>query len=235
MVAGTDQRAAPPGQRRYRAGAGGLPPLAAGAPARAGARRHRATGRARAAEPGRRWWRMSRRAVITGIGVVAPGGIGTTAFWELLTAGRTATRTISLFDPARFRSRIAAEVDFDPRAAGLGAQEVRRMDRAAQFAVVCAREAIAGSGLELSTVDPGRIGVSVGSAVGCTMGLEEEYTVLSNGGRGWLIDHTHALPHLYSYNVARTPGGEVGLGGGARGPGPPSSTRRTAGRGSLGV
>ena len=73
---------------------------------------------------------MSRRAVITGIGVVAPGGIGTTAFWELLTAGRTATRTISLFDPARFRSRIAAEVDFDPRAAGLGAQEVRRMDRA---------------------------------------------------------------------------------------------------------
>ena len=40
-----------------------------------------------------------RRVVITGIGVIAPGGMGTKAFWELLTAGRTATRTITFFDP----------------------------------------------------------------------------------------------------------------------------------------
>ena len=52
-----------------------------------------------------------RRVVITGIGVVAPGGIGTKAFWELLTAGRTATRAITLFDATGFRSRIAAECD----------------------------------------------------------------------------------------------------------------------------
>ena len=51
-----------------------------------------------------------RRAVITGIGVVAPGGIGTKAFWTMLTAGATATRRISLFDAQGFRSRIAARV-----------------------------------------------------------------------------------------------------------------------------
>ena len=84
---------------------------------------------------------MSRRAVITGIGVVAPGGVGREAFWELLSEGRTATRRISLFDIGPFRSQVGAEVDFDPIAAGLQPRQVRRMDRAAQFAVVSAREA----------------------------------------------------------------------------------------------
>ena len=136
-----------------------------------------------------------RKAFITGIGVVAPGGIGTKAFWELLTAGRTATRPISLFDPAGFRSRIAAECDFDPGREGLSPQEIRRMDRAAQFAVVCAREALADSGLAAADLPPERTGVALGSAVGCTMGLEQEYVVLSNDGRQWLVDHSYGVPH----------------------------------------
>ncbi|MFJ9584809.1 beta-ketoacyl-[acyl-carrier-protein] synthase family protein [Streptomyces acidicola] len=152
---------------------------------------------------------MSSRAVITGIGVVAPAGVGREAFWDLLTAGRTATRTISRFDATGFRSRIAAEVDFDPWTAGLTHQEVRRMDRAAQFAVVCAREAIADSGLTLGNLDPGRIGVSIGSAVGCTTGLEDEYRVLSDNGRRWLVDHTYGVPHLYGYMVPSTIAVEV--------------------------
>ena len=88
---------------------------------------------------------MSRRAVITGIGAVVPGGVGREAFWELLSEGRTATRRITLFDPAPFRSQVAAEVDFDPIAAGLEPRQVRRMDRAAQFAVVSARVRSCGS------------------------------------------------------------------------------------------
>lgn len=60
---------------------------------------------------------MTRRVVVTGLGVVAPGGVGVPAFWDMLTAGRTATRNITLFDAERFRSRIAAECDFDPLAA----------------------------------------------------------------------------------------------------------------------
>ncbi|MGW1290747.1 beta-ketoacyl synthase N-terminal-like domain-containing protein, partial [Streptomyces sp. NPDC002586] len=81
---------------------------------------------------------MSRRVVITGIGVVAPGATGVKAYWELLTAGRTATRRISFFDPAPFRSQVAAECDFDPLAEGLSPQQARRMDRSAQLVVVSA-------------------------------------------------------------------------------------------------
>ncbi|GAA3083826.1 beta-ketoacyl-[acyl-carrier-protein] synthase family protein [Streptosporangium carneum] len=175
-----------------------------------------------------------RRVVITGIGVTAPGGIGTKAFWELLTAGRTATRTITLFDASGFRSRVAAECDFDPAAEGLSPQEIRRMDRAAQFGVVCAREALAGSGLEEGDVAPERIGVSIGSAVGCTTGLEEEYVVLSDGGRRWLVDPAYAARHLYGYMVPSTMACEVAWAAGAEGPVSLISTGCTAGLDAVG-
>ncbi|MEV7467849.1 beta-ketoacyl-[acyl-carrier-protein] synthase family protein [Streptomyces kronopolitis] len=177
---------------------------------------------------------MSRRAVITGIGAVAPGGIGKNAYWDLLTAGRTATREISLFDATGFRSQVAAECDFDPVAAGLTAKEARRMDRAAQFAVVAAREAIADSGVELPTADPGRVAVSIGSAVGCTMALEEEYAVVSDGGRRWLVDHSYGVPHLYGYMVPSTLAAEVARQAGAEGPVALVSTGCTSGLDAIG-
>ncbi|WP_409493545.1 beta-ketoacyl-[acyl-carrier-protein] synthase family protein [Amycolatopsis sp. cmx-11-12] len=151
----------------------------------------------------------SRRVVITGIGVVSPGAIGVKCFWELLSSGRTATRKISFFDPSNFRSQVAAECDFDPIREGLSPQLVRRSDRATQLAVVSAREGLRDSGLDLEALDPTRTGVVIGSAVGCTMGLEEEYAVVSNGGREWLVDHTYAVPHLYGYFVPSSIAAEV--------------------------
>ena len=59
-----------------------------------------------------------RRVVITGIGATVPAGIGTAAMWEMLTAGRTATRTITLFDASGFRSRVAHHIDFPDYADG---------------------------------------------------------------------------------------------------------------------
>ncbi|GAA2637983.1 beta-ketoacyl-[acyl-carrier-protein] synthase family protein [Streptomyces vastus] len=158
-----------------------------------------------------------KRVVITGMGVVAPGGVGTKAFWELLTAGRTATRGITLFDPTQFRSRIAAEADFDPAEHGFSAEEARRLDRAAQFALVSADEAVADSGID-EALDPLRTGVSLGSAVGCTMGLDAEYAVVSDRGRDWTVDHTRAVPHLFDYFVPSSLAAEVARAVGAQGP-----------------
>jgi act minimal PKS ketosynthase (KS/KS alpha) len=176
----------------------------------------------------------ARRVVITGIGVVAPGGVGRKAFWEVLVAGRTATRTISLFDATGFRSRIAAEADFDPAAEGLTPQEARRMDRAGQFAVVSAKEAMADSGLDFDELPPERTGACVGSAVGCTMSLEQEYVVLSNGGRRWLVDPGYAVPHLYEHMIPSTLATEVAWTCGAEGPVALVSTGCTAGLDAVG-
>ncbi|MFJ9840743.1 beta-ketoacyl-[acyl-carrier-protein] synthase family protein [Kitasatospora sp. NPDC101155] len=177
---------------------------------------------------------MRRRVVITGIGVLAPGGVGAKNFWSLLSEGRTATRGITLFDPSPFRSRVAGEIDFDPEAHDLGAQDIRRMDRAAQFAVVTANEALADSGLEPPELDPYRMGVSVGSAVGATTGLDQEYRVVSDSGRLDLVDHTYAVPHLYDYLVPSSFAREVAWAVGAEGPATVVSTGCTSGLDTVG-
>jgi act minimal PKS ketosynthase (KS/KS alpha) len=172
---------------------------------------------------------MNRRVAITGIGVRAPGGRNTKEFWQLLSSGTTATRTISLFDASAFRSQVAAECDFDPVAEGLTPQEARRMDRVAQLAVTAAREALTDSRLSAEDRDPLRTGVTVGSAIGSTMSLDREYNVLSDGGRRWLVDHEYAVPHLFSYLVPTSLAAEVAWMAGAEGPAAVVSTGCTSG------
>jgi act minimal PKS ketosynthase (KS/KS alpha) len=155
--------------------------------------------------------------VVTGIGVIAPGGIGTKQYWDLLTAGRTATRTISLFDASQFRSRVAAEADFDPVAAGLTQREIRKWDRTTQFAVVAAKEALSDSGA-LGEIDPYRTGVMLGTACGMTMSLDREYAIVSDEGRKWHVDEAHGSPYLYDYFVPSSMAVEVAWLADAQGP-----------------
>ena len=175
-----------------------------------------------------------RRAVITGVGTVAPGAIGAKEFWDLLAAGRTATRRITQFDASRYRSQIAAECDFDPVLQGLSPQETRRLDRAAQFAVVAAREALDDSGLEFDRIDPVRTGVAFGSAVGCTTTLEREYVVSSDGGDKWLVDPEYTWPHLYDSFVPSSMAAELAILAGAEGPASVVSTGCTSGIDAVG-
>lgn len=175
-----------------------------------------------------------RVAAVTGLGVVAPGGIGVHPFWDLLTEGRSATRALSLFDASGFRSRIAAECDFDPVALGLDAAAAARMDRAGQFAIVSAREAIADSGLDFGTMRPERVGAVIGSAVGCTMRLEEHYANTTEGGRHWLVDPARSVPFLYDYLVPSSMARDVAWEAGAEGPVALVSTGCTSGLDAIG-
>jgi minimal PKS ketosynthase (KS/KS alpha) len=175
-----------------------------------------------------------RRTALTGIGVVAPGGTTRDAFWDLLTSGRTATRRISFFDPAGFRSQIAAECDFDPAAAGLSEHEAERMDRYVQFAAAAADEAIADSGLELANGARERLGVALGSAVGGTTRLEADYIAVSDGGREWLVDPSRAKPYLYEALVPSSLAGELAARFGAHGPAVVVSTGCTSGIDAVG-
>ncbi|MBB4980572.1 MULTISPECIES: beta-ketoacyl-[acyl-carrier-protein] synthase family protein [Streptomyces] len=177
---------------------------------------------------------MTRRVAVTGIGVVAPGGAGTAAFWDLLTQGRTATRGITLFDPAGLRSRIAAECDFDPYAHGLSAELSRHTDRYVQFAVVAAGEAVRDSGLDTAAENPWRVGVSLGSAVGGTTRLEHDYVLVSERGARWDVDHRAADPKLHLAFAPSTLASVVAEEYGAQGPVQTVSTGCTSGLDAVG-
>jgi minimal PKS ketosynthase (KS/KS alpha) len=175
-----------------------------------------------------------RRVVVTGIGVIAPGGAGREPFWALITAGRTATRRITFFDPSGFRSQIAAECDFDAERAGLSPEDAARMDRYAQFAVAAATEAMTDSGLADAAPDPERTGVTLGSAVGGTTMLEDGYVAASDRGREWLVDPDKAPPYAYLALVPSALASEVASRFGAQGPAVVVSTGCTSGIDAIG-
>jgi minimal PKS ketosynthase (KS/KS alpha) len=175
-----------------------------------------------------------RRSAVTGIGVVAPGGSTREAFWSTITSGTTATRRVTLFDPAEFRSQIAAECQFDPTAGGLTDRESRRMDRYVQFASAAAIEAMADSGLDLDTVDLDQMAVAMGSAVGGTTYLEDEYVVASDRGKEWVVDPTYLAPFIYQALTPSTLAAELAMRFGAHGPTAVISTGCTSGIDSIG-
>jgi 3-oxoacyl-[acyl-carrier-protein] synthase II len=111
-----------------------------------------------------------RRVVVTGLGAVTPLGVGVDELWRGLLDGRHGIRELDGEEFAELPVRVAGTVPVDP-AELLPRQAARRMNRAAQFAVLAAREAwgdagfVAG-GTQESGLDPERVGVSLGAILG---------------------------------------------------------------------
>lgn len=145
-----------------------------------------------------------RRVVITGVGAVTPIGTAADGLWTGLEARASAVRTLSRFDPAPFRTRIAAEIpDFRPQDF-LDAKRARRLDRFSQLAVTSARLAVADARLEPTRENPDRIGSMMGSALGGVAYAESQVApFLREGPRG--LDAALALavfPGAASCNIA---------------------------------
>ncbi|AZM60040.1 MULTISPECIES: beta-ketoacyl-[acyl-carrier-protein] synthase family protein [unclassified Streptomyces] len=112
----------------------------------------------------------ARRVVVTGLGAVTPLGVGTGELWDGLLEGRHGIRELTDEEFDGLPVRIAGTVPVGP-AGLLPRQAARRMNRAAQFAVLAAREAwadagYADGGTRESGLDPERVGVSLGAILG---------------------------------------------------------------------
>ncbi len=127
---------------------------------------------------------MSRRVVVTGIGMITALGHNACENWERMVAGTTGTNRISLFDPTGYESTVAGEVkDFDP-AKYMERKEARRADRFTQFAYIAADEALKQSGYEIDRANGNNVSVIVGTAIGGITTLMEEYDTLRDKGPG---------------------------------------------------
>lgn len=109
---------------------------------------------------------MQRRVVITGLGVIAPNGVGKDTFWQANIHGQSGIRAITRFDAHALTTRIAGEVlDFEPEALGLTPLECTYMDRGTQFAIAAANLAMDDADLTLNEDEQDRMGVYMGTAM----------------------------------------------------------------------
>src|SRR3989442_7648221 len=122
-----------------------------------------------------------RRVVITGVGLVTPIGAGKDVFWRNLTAGANGIGPVESFDTSAFPVHIGAEVkDFDPSGYIRG-RSPETLGRGSQLAVAAARMALADSGIDITTVDRARAGVSMGTTSG-EPGMVERYNDARKAG-----------------------------------------------------
>jgi len=141
----------------------------------------------------------SRRVVITGIGVVAPCGLGKEAYWD------------GLLRPVAERSPIRGVADWDPSPWFANPKEARRADRFQQFALAAAGMAVDDAGGE-PPGDPARMGVVMATGIGGLNTLEEQIqTRLEKGER-------RVSPFLVPMMMANAGGASISMRYGWQGP-----------------
>lgn len=119
---------------------------------------------------------MKNRVVITGIGVIAPNGIGKENFWNALKEGKSGIKKISTFDASELPVQIAGEVtDFKPEDYIEDRKKIRRMARFSQFAVACTKMAIEDSGLNLKEVDTEKLLICLGVSTSAMDLIESQH------------------------------------------------------------
>ena len=156
---------------------------------------------------------MSRdKVVITGIGAVAPNGNNVNEFWTNLTNGISGIGPITYFDSSNHRVKIAGELNgFQPDSI-LDPKEIRKLDPFSIYALVATQEAISMSGLDSESLNPDRIGVTIGTGVGGIQTLEDQQRVIDQKGA------RRVSPQFVPKMIANIAGGHLSIRWGLRGP-----------------
>ena len=153
----------------------------------------------------------NRRVVVTGMGAITPIGNSVEEFWNGIKEGKTGFGSITYFDTADYRCKLAAEVkDFDPTQY-MDKKSARRMEQFCQFAVAAAGQAIADAGLIMEQEDPYMVGCSVGSGIGSLQAMEREYDRLKEKGPG------RVGPMLVPLMISNMAAGNVSIAYGLKG------------------
>jgi 3-oxoacyl-[acyl-carrier-protein] synthase II len=171
---------------------------------------------------------LSRRVVVTGVGLVSPVGIGTEDTWQAVRSGKSGIGPITAFDAKDFACRIAGEVKgFDPFQY-VEKKEVKKMGRFIQFAIAASDFAIAGASLKVDAENEERVGVYIGSGIGGFEVIEREHkALLEHGPR-------RISPFFIVATIVNLASGQVSIRSGAKGPNSATATACTTSAHSIG-
>jgi 3-oxoacyl-[acyl-carrier-protein] synthase II len=165
---------------------------------------------------------MTRRVVVTGVGLVSPLGVGTEETWTNVLAGQSGVTSITHFDTTGFSTTIAAEVkNFDPLQF-VEKKELKKMGRFIQLALAAAEFAMKHSGLRITPEVADRTGVYIGSGIGGFDVIEREHTALMAGGP------RRISPFFIPASIVNLAAGFVSIRWGAKGPNSATATACTA-------
>lgn len=155
---------------------------------------------------------MTRRVVVTGLGVVTSLGKQVDDLFDRLLRGESGIHPLRVFDATGYKVQFGGDVyDWDP-ADYVDRRELKRLDRFTQFALVAGIDAVKDSGLDFSQEDPYRCGVVLGSGIGGLSEIEEQTERLITKGPDRVSAFT--IPKL----MLNAAGGNLGIHFGMRGP-----------------
>jgi 3-oxoacyl-[acyl-carrier-protein] synthase II len=172
--------------------------------------------------------KLSRRVVVTGVGLICAVGNNSTEVWTNLLAGKSGVARITQFDASQFACQIAAEVkNFDPLNF-IDKKELKKMGRFIHLALAASDEAVRMSGLQITPELGPRVGVHIGSGIGGFDVIEREHSNLLNGGPRKIS------PFFIPAAIVNLAAGHVSIRYGAKGPNEATCTACTSSAHSVG-
>jgi len=171
---------------------------------------------------------LTRRVVVTGVGLVCALGIGTEETWKNLLAGQSGVGPITLFDTAGFDCQIAGEVkNFDPFR-WIEKKELKKMGRFIQIALAGADFAVKSAKWTPDQSDLDEVGVYVSSGIGGFDIIEREHWKLVNGGP------SRISPFFIPSAIVNLASGHISIRYGAKGPNSATATACSASAHAIG-
>ena len=171
---------------------------------------------------------MSRRVVVTGVGLVCGCGIGTEEVWKNLIAGKSGIGHVTAFDVSAFDCRIAGEVkNFEPLN-WIEKKEIKKMARFIQLAMAASDFAVNMAELKITPEIADATGVYIGSGIGGFDVIEREHSKYLAGGPGKIS------PFFIPAAIVNLAAGNVSIRHGAKGPNSATATACSAGAHAVG-
>ncbi len=171
---------------------------------------------------------MTRRVVVTGLGLVTPIGNSVEATWTALMNGQSGADRIKRFDVEKFPVKFACEIkDFDPLNY-VEKKEARKMGAFIHYAIAAAQEAVADSGLEVSDDIAEEVGTYISSGIGDFWAIEREHSKLLNDGP------SRISPFFIPSAIVNLAAGQVSIRHNAKGPNSATATACAAGAHAIG-
>lgn len=171
---------------------------------------------------------LSRRIVVTGLGVVSPLGVGVEKNWDALMKGRSGVGKITRFDASELPSQIAGEArDFQPEDF-IEKKEIKKMDLFIQFSLACSEMMMKDANFGDNGHDKERMGVLIGVGMGGLNAIEKYHILMMKSG------YKKVSPFFIPMLISNLAAGQVSMRYGFKGPNSCVTTACAAGSHAIG-